>query len=242
MPKHFFFDLDGTLTPSRSSMLEEHVPLFETLCNAYDVIVVSGAQESQMRKQLPEKGARYYMLTQNGNHALAPDNTLLWSEQFTEAQRSAAMSFIDTVRSEIKLEVSDEDDLVEDRGSQISYSLIGHEEKSELKRAFDPDGSKRREILGRHILGIEILSDAGIEVTVGGTTCLDMFLRGKNKGYHVNRLIERNGWDKNECLYIGDALAPGMNDESVVGVIPTKAVKDPDLIVKLTFFKTLLLV
>ncbi|MBI5470567.1 HAD-IIB family hydrolase [Candidatus Kaiserbacteria bacterium] len=228
MPKHLFFDLDGTLTPSRSHMLLEQVPLFEALCSTCDVIVVSGAQESQMRKQLPEKNIRYYMLTQNGNHALTPDGAVLWSERFTRVQKDAAIHFIETVRDEIKLEVSDKDDLVEDRGSQISYSLIGHDEKSELKRAFDPDGSKRREILGRHILGIEKLSDAGIEVTVGGTTCLDMFLKGKNKGYHVNRLIERMHWNKNECLYIGDALAPGMNDESVIGVIPTKPVRNPD--------------
>jgi hypothetical protein len=33
-------------------------------------------------------------------------------------------------------------------------------------------------------------------------------------------------WQKEDCLYIGDALFPGGNDETVVGVIPTQLVKD----------------
>ena len=36
------------------------------------------------------------------------------------------------------------------------------------------------------------------------------------------------GWNKEECLYVGDALFPGGNDAVVVGVVPTHQIKDPD--------------
>jgi len=36
------------------------------------------------------------------------------------------------------------------------------------------------------------------------------------------------GWNKKGCLYIGDALFPGGNDETVVGVIETKSVRNPE--------------
>ena len=36
------------------------------------------------------------------------------------------------------------------------------------------------------------------------------------------------GWKKEECVYFGDMLFPGGNDESVIGVIDTEAVENPD--------------
>lgn len=230
MFKHIFFDLDDTLTPSRSPMDSAYVPFFERLCLTRDVIVVSGAQESQMRRQLPNRNftGSYYMLTQNGNHAIDRDEAILWSETFSEKQRSLLLQTIEKWKRELAIKVSDERDLVEDRGSQISYSLIGHEEERVKKAAFDPDGSKRRAILAERQSDTALLHEGGIEVTISGTTCLDFFLLGKNKGYHVARLVGHLGWRKEECLYVGDALEPGRNDETVIGVIPTHAIKNPD--------------
>lgn len=229
MPKHIFLDLDDTLTPSRSAMRAEHVPLFERLCDRFDVIVVTGARESQMMRQLPASAAgKYFKLSQNGNHATDRDGSVLWSERFTAEQVRLILDFISRIQNEIGLDVSNEHDLVENRGSQISYSLIGHSEIIDKKQAFDPDGSYRRDLLARHAAELRDLAAAGIEITIGGTTCLDIFLLGKNKGFHVPRLIEHEGWKREESIYFGDALAPGRNDETVIGVIPTKSVTGPD--------------
>lgn len=228
MPKHIFMDLDDTLTPSRSPMHAEHVPIFQRICDTRDVIVVSGAQGSQMLRQLPPSAAgKYFKLSQNGNYATDRDGTVLWSERFTTEQVKLAMDFIKVIHDKIDLPVSNENDLVENRGSQISYSLLGHTEQLEKKKAFDPDGSYRNGILAAHAAELQTLAAAGIEVTIGGTTCMDIFLLGKNKGYHVPRLIELQGWKREESIYIGDALAPGRNDESMIGVIPTRSVAGP---------------
>lgn len=229
MPKHVFFDLDETLTPSRSRMLPEHAALFAALCQAADVIVVSGAQESQMRKQLPEDTApAYIMLTQNGNHAIDKDGAVLWSESFTSGQTALIDAFIKKVHDDLSLAVRDENDLVEHRGSQISYSLIGHNAPLEEKKAFDPGAVRRKHIMASYNGDTEALKDAGVEVVAGGTTCLDIYLLGRNKGFNIRRLNELKGWHKEDCLYFGDALEPGRNDESVLGVIPTQAVTGPE--------------
>jgi HAD superfamily hydrolase (TIGR01484 family) len=210
-------------------MQPAHIPLFERLCAERDVIVVSGAEETQMRSQLPpEVTGTYHLLTQNGNHAIANDGTILWSEGFTEEQKTLIRGFIRDIHDEIRLDVRDENDLVEDRGSQISYSLIGHHEELETKRAFDPDGEKRKSILAARGIEVQHLLDKGIEITVGGTTCFDIFQAGKNKGYNIARFLEHMRWQQADCLYFGDALEPGRNDHTVVGVIPTQAVKDSD--------------
>jgi phosphomannomutase len=229
MYSHFFFDLDDTLTESRTTMVPHHIEQFLSLCFAHDVIVISGAQDSQMQKQIPASArGLYYRLTQNGNHAVAPDGSILWSERFTNEQETAIDAFITEVHDALALTVKDESNLVEHRGSQISYSLIGHDEDREIKKAFDPDASKRKAILVQHAQTVAELEKLGIEITAGGTTCFDIFQKGMNKGYHVQNLITKQGWNKGDCIYVGDAIEPGRNDESVIGVIETYSVKNPD--------------
>lgn len=227
MPKHFFFDLDKTLTRSRSLMEPDHETTFRMLCERYSVVVVTGGELSQIEKQIPEScRRRYHTLSQSGNHAVLKVGTVLWSEKFTTAQKTAVNEFIRIVHDELRLRVKDENDLIEDRGSQISYSLIGHHEDIEKKEAFDPDAKKRLAILEKHKDDIEKLSAAGADVRIGGTTTFDFTLKGKHKGFNIERFIETMGWKKEDCVYVGDALFPGGNDETVIGVIPTKPVKD----------------
>lgn len=227
MPLHFFFDLDKTLTRSRSVMEPAHQKIFLTLTERYDVVVVTGGQLSQIETQIPEAlHGRYHTLSQSGNHSVSKDGTLLWKETFTEGQRVAILDFIRIVHDELRLPVKDENDLVEDRGSQISYSLIGHHEAIEKKEAFDPDAAKRLAILSRHSADVEKLRAAGADVRTGGTTTFDFTLAGKHKGFNIARFIEKMGWKKEDCIYVGDALFKGGNDETVIGVIPTKAVND----------------
>lgn len=229
MIKHFFFDLDNTLMLSRSMMTPEHQAIFKKLCDARDVVVVSGAQESQIRKQIPETtGARFFVLGQTGNEALDKNREVIWKEVFTQEQTDATLAFIETLKKEFDANVKDPDDLVELRGSQISYSPIGHNESKEKKYAFDAGAVRRNQVLTKHADEVKKINAIGIDVVPGGTTCFDFFLAGKNKGFNVARLIEKEGWLKDESVYVGDALFPGGNDETVLGVIPTHAVKNPD--------------
>ena len=227
MPKHIFFDLDNTLTPSKSLILPEHVPLLKALSERADVIVVSGHGDKDIRKHLrPELAGTYHILGQNGNRAETKDGRVLWNHSLVQAQKDAILAFVAKVRAFLNYKVRDENDIVEDRDSQIAFSLIGHHEDKAKKDAFDPKHEIRLKLLSEFSADVERLKEADVEVRSGGTTVLDFFSLGKNKGYNVAEFIREMGWKKEECLYMGDALFPGGNDETVIGVIPTHAVKD----------------
>ena len=98
----------------------------------------------------------------------------------------------------------------------------------EKKYAFDPNSSKRLAALAKFATERISLSEAGIDVMPAGTTTYDFILAGRNKGYNIVRLIEYLRWKRDDCIYVGDEIAPGKNDESVIGVIPTRPVEDPD--------------
>lgn len=228
MPKHFFFDLDNTLTRSRTHIEPEHAALLQKLAAKAAIIAVSGAVRSQLAAQLePEMADCYFALGQNGNAATMPDGSGLWEQVLSSRQKNAILALLIKMKAHMNLNVKDEKDLIEDRGCQISYSLIGHHEHITVKEAFDPSHERRLTLLKVFADEVKRLArEENAEIRSGGTTCLDIFEKGKNKGFNCKQLIERMNWKIEDCIYIGDALFPGGNDETVIGVIPTHAVKN----------------
>jgi phosphomannomutase len=216
---HLFFDMDGTVTPSRSKISPEMKDLLSSV--PATVAIISGSHNEQMNFQVD--GLPVIRMGQNGNHVIHPELGELWNEPLTEDQKAEIMRHAHTVWEACTHEVPDENDLFEDRGAQISLSLFGHHADPVAKKAFDGDFKKRKALLEQFPFESE-----GLEVKLGGSTCLDYFPKGKNKGYNINRLIETLQWDKDECLFFGDALFPGGNDETVVGVIETVSVESPE--------------
>ena len=229
MPKHVFFDLDNTLTLSRAAIKKEHAPLFVELCKRRDVIVVTGGMSEHILEQLPQgaKGS-YAMLAQSGNEAIAKDGAILWFEKFSEEQTSRSLAFIEKLKRHFNIAVRDENDLIEMRGAQINYSVIGYHEEPAKKYAFDPDFSKRKAALAQFPQDRAELAEVDVLVVPAGSSGFNIIHASKNKGHNVARFIEYVNWQTQDCLYVGDALGPGENDETVIGVIPTHAVKNPD--------------
>ena len=227
MPKYFFFDLDNTLTRSKSHIEPEHIPVLKSLANRAEIIVVSGSTADTITTHLSDAlRGEYHVLGQNGNRAQGKDEQIVWERLLSDGQKEAAFAFIRHARRHLPLAVRDENDIVEDRGCQVAFSLIGHHEDIAKKEAFDPDHSIRHGLLRDLADQVSTLESANIEVRSGGTTNLDMFEKGRHKGYNVAAYIAHMRWNPDECIYIGDALFPGGNDETVVGIISTHAVKD----------------
>jgi phosphomannomutase len=213
---HLFFDLDNTVTRSRSPITQEMKAFLSA--TPHDVTIVSGATCPQIAKQMG--GTLCYKLGQNGNHALDPTGATLWEATLSEDEMAEIHTHIASLPRDWN--VPDESDLVQDRGCQVSYSLLGHNAVLEEKEAFDPTSKRRKTLLAEH----PFVSDT-LDVRIGGTTCLDYTAKGKHKGHYVARLIEHMGWRKEDSIYFGDMLFPGGNDESVMGVIPTQQVDNP---------------
>jgi phosphomannomutase len=228
MTKHFFFDLDNTLTPSRRPLKKEHVPLFDALCQKADVIVVTGGTKEHIEEQVGPSLDRYFILAQSGNHALDKDGNELWRKQLSPEQVRESLALIEQMRDAFAIKVRDEGDLIDNRGALIGYSVIGYHEGPANKDAFDPDFSRRKEMLTRFPVELARLREVGIEVFPAGSSGFNFTLIGSDKGVNVGRLMTLRDWPKDDCIYVGDALGPGENDHSVVGVIRTHAVTGPD--------------
>lgn len=215
--RHFFFDMDKTIAPSRQPILPEMYELLSSL--EADIIIASGQNNEKIAWQ--SNNLRAIKLGQNGNVAEDYDGTELWKEVLRDEEKQEVMTHIAALEEAFSLSPKPEWQPIEDRGAQITYSPIGNQAPVEEKLQYDPDATKRLAMLEQ----VPFVSDT-LTVKIGGSTSFDYFKEDSNKGTNVAKLIALKGWNKDECVYYGDGLYPGGNDEAVIGVIETIPVID----------------
>jgi HAD superfamily hydrolase (TIGR01484 family) len=214
----FFLDMDGTICESKQPITKEVKKALHKLKS--DIVIISGASKKQMRKQLG-KNITKYILGQSGAE--------YFKLKLTAKDKADVYAHLAKIKRYFPHYFKDENDLIEDRGSQITLSFIGHNADIEKKRVFDRGGLWRQGVLNTIPFKSELL-----EVRVAGTTCLDYTNKGFTKGQSILKFIIQKDWNRDECIYFGDALFKGGNDESVKGIIKTVEVENPqDLILKL---------
>ena len=100
--------------------------------------------------------------------------------------------------------------IIEDRGSQITFSALGQQAPVAEKVAWDPDGAKKRALW-------EYVSPRlpDLEVRGGGSTSIDITRKGIDKAYGIAKLQQARGYALNELLFIGDRLDETGNDYPV---------------------------
>jgi len=211
--QHLFFDMDGTLTASRQHISFEMLDFLNNV--EEDIVVVSGANADRMKEQLCTLDC--IMMSQSGSVSE------YWKYELSDKEENEIMAHIWKIKEDPDFKPLVPDDIIHNRGAQISLSFLGHTAPTNDKDNFDPNGKIRRQFLKEYPFTSET-----IEVHVAGTTCLDYTNKGYTKGKNIERLIKHFGWEPLECIYFGDALYENGNDATVKGVIDTVPVTDPE--------------
>jgi phosphomannomutase len=230
------FDLDDTLAPSKSPVHPRMAGLLVRLLEVVEVCVISGGQFSQFGAQLlvglavdrptllgrmhlmPTCGTQYYRFD-------APSGTWAqqYSENLTEDEKRSALAAVEVEARRLGLWASDTwGPILEDRGSQVTFSALGQAAPVAAKKAWDPDGEKKRALRAAVALLLP-----GLEVRAGGSTSIDITRRGIDKAYGMARLAELTGIPIADMLFVGDRLDPEGNDYPVLALgIAAHAVED----------------
>jgi phosphomannomutase len=121
--------------------------------------------------------------------------------------------------------------VIEDRGSQVTYSALGQQAPLAEKEKWDADFAKRKKITAI----LETLIPE-FSIRMGGATSIDVTKPGIDKAYGIGKLRDTLHLSLKEMVYIGDALFPGGNDypaeEAGVVSIPVKGPDDTNLVIK----------
>jgi phosphomannomutase len=240
MKKLIVFDLDGTLAPSKSSLAPETADLLRDLLRIIKVAVISGGAWAQFEKQLltdlPHDSdlANLSLLPTCGTKFFQYDRkwTELYSEDLSAEQRKKIIDSLDKAAGEAGYRADKVwGDVIEDRGSQVTYSALGQQAPLEEKEKWDPDFAKRKKITAI----LETLIPE-FSIRMGGATSIDVTKPGIDKAYGIGKLRDTLHISLNEMVYIGDALFPGGNDypaeQAGVVSIPVKGPDDTNLVIE----------
>ena len=216
MKKLIVFDLDGTLAESKSSLDAEMSTLLRDLLSIVKVAVISGGSwqqfETQLLTNLPhdERLKNLSLLPTCGTKFFryAGDWKKLYSEDFTPDEKEKIIGSLNKAVAEAGYQVEKVwGEVIEDRGSQITFSALGQQAPLEGKNKWDPDFAKRKKI--KAILDTFIPE---FSVRLGGTTSIDVTKPGIDKAYGIRKLRDLLGIALEEMIFIGDAIFPGGND------------------------------
>lgn len=212
------FDLDDTITVSKSTVTPAMAARLVALLGLFDVAIISGGRFEQFDRQLlsympaapdvldrlhvlPTSGTRYHRLVDGEWRAL-------YAEDLSADEKADIVEVLTSTAHRLGLwESQVYGDVIEDRGSQVTFSALGQDAPPEAKYAWDPDDAKKRSLrdAAAHLL-------PGMSVRMGGRTSVDVTRQGIDKAYGMRRLLEATGLDKSAVLYFGDQLQPGGND------------------------------
>ncbi|MBW4030052.1 MAG: HAD-IIB family hydrolase [Acidobacteria bacterium] len=233
MKKLVVFDLDGTLAESKSSISSQMACLLHELLGVLKVAVISGGSwaqfEGQLLASLPsqQRFAGLFLLPTCGTQFFRYDGdwVKVYSEELSAAQRRRIIASLERALVESGTEVDQVwGDAIEDRGSQITLSVLGQEAPLSAKQDWDRDFAKRRKITA--ILEPLLPTFA---INMGGTTSIDVTQRGVDKAYGIHKLEERLDLTLAEMLFVGDALFEGGNDYPVQEIgVDSIQVRDPN--------------
>lgn len=233
------FDLDDTLAASKSPIDPSMARLLVRLLDDVEVCIISGGQFQQFKTQVidelpvddPEALGRLHLLPTCGTqyYRYVGDNPreAFWHQQYAENltadEKKAALGAVESEAKRLGFWADQTwGDILEDRGSQITFSALGQQAPVEAKKAWDPTGEKKNTL--REAVQ-EVLP--GLEVRSGGSTSIDITRRGIDKAYGMSRLAELTGIPIDEMLFVGDRLDPDGNDYPVKALgVPTYAVEN----------------
>ncbi|QIM15965.1 HAD-IIB family hydrolase [Leucobacter insecticola] len=222
LPRLIAFDLDDTLAPSKSAADPRMLAVFAKLLARTTVAVISGGNFEQFETQLvsrldgvdeaslerlhllPTCGTRYERRESGAWHTV-------YQEHLAPAESVAALTALREEAERLGLwEAEPWGEILEDRGSQVTFSALGQSAPVSAKHAWDPDGAKKNALRAAVASRLPEL-----EVRSGGSTSVDITRRGIDKAYGMRKLEEHTGIPLSEMLFVGDRLDPDGNDYPV---------------------------
>jgi len=230
--KLLIFDLDGTLTPSKMPMDREMSELLHRLLEVKKVAVIGGGKYQKFQEQLlnqlkvredllknlflfPATASAFYRYA-NGSPStkLRAGWQLVYTEELTEYEKKKIFEAFEEAFRDLNYSHPEKvfGELIEDRGSEVTFSALGQEAPLELKKQWKRKHEADKLEIARKVQ--EYLPE--FEVRAAGYTSVDVTRKGIDKEYGVRQISKYLDVPIENMIFVGDALFEGGNDEAAL--------------------------
>ncbi len=228
------FDLDGTLALTKSTMDKEMAMLMQELLAAKKVAVIGGGKYKLFEFQMLEPLKRYktdkelfknlFLFPATSTSFFKYDSgwQKVYAHQLTKEERQKIKKAFKAVFKHIGYQhpAKTYGPVVEDRGTQVTFSALGQEVVAVLgrKRGVALKDKWRDEHTPTKMKIAKELAKRlpELEVRAAGHTSVDVTRKGIDKAYGLRQIEKRLKIPLKKALFVGDAIFPGGNDYAVV--------------------------
>jgi phosphomannomutase len=220
--KIIIFDLDGTLAESKSRVTPHMVAALKRLLGRYNIAIVSGGAWPQFEEQLvkslqltQDEAKKIHMFPTSGTSFYKFESdawSCVYSETLSQEEIKKIMAAFASVLDDpgVKMPKRFWGDVLENRGTQVTFSAMGQLAPVEEKKKWDPTFSKRLILIEKLM---QLIPE--FDIRAGGSTSIDVTHKGIDKRYAIAQIEKYLGYSRDEMLFIGDAIFPGGNDYAV---------------------------
>lgn len=224
------FDLDGTLTPSKSEMDSETNGLLKELLAVKKVAVIGGGKLQLFKEQFlnalnvpNELLKNLYLFPTTATVFLRWDNgwKKVYEHNLSKEEIEKIMAAFKAVFAEINYKKPQKTygKIIENRGTQVTWSALGQDvvkvlggKGIELKNEWRNKNTPLKLAIAKRLQ--KHLPD--LEVHAAGHTSIDITKKGIDKSYGLGQIEKYLKVKIKNMLFVGDAIFPGGNDYAVV--------------------------
>ena len=213
----FIFDVDGTLTPSRSKINEEFAEWFIDFCLSHDVYLVTGSDYPKTVEQVGEEIINVVTRVYNcSGRSVWENGAEVFHNEFKITDEQEKWLEAHLAVSNFPLRTGNH---FEYRTGMLNFSIVGRNANSEERREYVKYDRRTRE---RYCIANQF-NDMWPEVqaTVGGETGLDIAQLGMDKSQILR------DFDNIPITFFGDRMEEAGNDYTLAEELWRRQMPDP---------------
>ncbi len=207
------FDLDGTLTLSKSKIKKKMKKLLLDLSNFYFIFIIGGGRKKEIERQIEDLRDYVFLGAVSGTRIYKKGKLILKEKNMTKKQIELIKKNLKFYLKSLKLNFKTFGRRIDFRGSQLTFSFLGVKAPLEEKLKFSKLDEKIK--IRKKLIYYMKKRLKNIDSSIGGLTSVDFNLKNQNKGSMILKLAKFLGIKKREILFFGDKIFPYGNDYSV---------------------------
>lgn len=244
------FDLDGTLTKTKSNLESDMARALAALLGQKKVAVIGGGTYRQFKKQfvaelkIPKElfsNLFLFPTTATAFYRYHGGWKKIYARELSRSERADIKKSFRDVLKEIQYVPPKKvyGKVIEDRRSQVTFSALGQDVVAMLGQKgvkLKEEWTRKNTPLKLKIAKLMQKRLPNLEVRASGFTSIDITRKGIDKAYGVRQIKKVLKIPIRDMLFIGDALYPGGNDHAArktgVDCIPVRGPEDTKRIIE----------
>ena len=217
----FLFDVDGTLTPAKSTIDPAFRGFFYDWCREHEFYIVSGGSFeriiSQLGRPVISEATGIFACMANAYYKNITGDTwqLKYDNKFEPANKQKLFDILDRIVKDSGFHIKTGKHY-EERTGMLNFSVVGRNASMKQRKVYQEYDAKTKE----RVSIIEMLSPyyPELEFVVGGAVSIDIFNTGNDKSQVITKVL-RSELETKRIVFVGDRIDFPGNDYSLAKIL-----------------------